>query len=883
MELVKRFFTIKFWVIAALILLFGGLLWNSQNAFAANPTTINFQGKVVNSNGTNVANGTYPFTFKLYTVSSGGSAIWTETQSAVLVNSGIFQVSLGSVCPFFTANTCNNNTPINFATSSTIYMGITFNNDPAGEMTPRILFQSVPFAYNADQVGGLSVSQLVQLSPALQQSGNININGNGTFGGNLNSTNITASGSLQGGTLTVTGLTTLSGGLTASSINTTAGTNTTLGNATGSFALSSTGLNISSLGNITGVSGISTTGSYTQTGTSANTFTGASTFSAAGIGLTVTNNLTVGGGFILGNYNDILTAQTATTTYNLTTNAGSYYLSSTCTSPNISTTFNLSNVQGIDGEFLVITGENINSTSGGSNTTSTIIQIAGTTVATISSGKGVTNSRSFIVTRQNGVYHVVGEGAVGTISNTSSTTNTADYAEWIDYTGNQPQPGEILVAGPTPVSVSDSRGLYDKSIIGVVSTTPYIVGGVNDGHSVVLALTGRVPVKVTGVNGPINIGDPITSSSIPGVGMLATEPGQIIGKALSSFDGSGEGSVMVQLGVGYDVPSSYSKSLTDSLIMPNGTIIDNGNFVVNQNSTFNGGVSYNLTSPKSNININSDLNSIGSALSIDVNPDQKTSSNASGLTINQSDSSTQGSVNGLQSGLVINNSNNSSKIINAINITSSGTAGYDKLINSNNFVVDSLGNISATSILLNKSLSIKNSDGLVTTNIDSLGNENLAGNFTASSALIKQSLTVGGVASFSNLSIFQKLATFIASAVFNADVTFNGTITVNNNMAGYAILNPGETTVHVSFGTEFSSVPIVSTNIVSGQFDEISVNNVTTKGFDISLLNPASTLTKINWTAILVNNPNTSSNPQVNNSNSVSTTPVSSTSSTQSN
>src|SRR5665213_2223844 len=74
---------------------------------AANPTTISFQGKVVNANGTNVTDGPYTFLFKLYTVSSAGSAIWTETDSTVSVAAGVFQVNLGGVCPFFTANACN--------------------------------------------------------------------------------------------------------------------------------------------------------------------------------------------------------------------------------------------------------------------------------------------------------------------------------------------------------------------------------------------------------------------------------------------------------------------------------------------------------------------------------------------------------------------------------------------------------------------------------------------------------------------------------------------------------------------------------------------------------------------------------------------------------
>ncbi len=54
---------------------------------------INFQGKLVDNNGLNVADSTYSVVFSLYTVSANGSAIWTETDS-VTTSNGIFQVAL---------------------------------------------------------------------------------------------------------------------------------------------------------------------------------------------------------------------------------------------------------------------------------------------------------------------------------------------------------------------------------------------------------------------------------------------------------------------------------------------------------------------------------------------------------------------------------------------------------------------------------------------------------------------------------------------------------------------------------------------------------------------------------------------------------------------
>ena len=108
---------------------------------------INFQGKVVAKTvGTNVANGSYSFTFSIYTVASGGSAVWTETKS-ITVTDGIFQTNLG--------DTTSLPGSVDFNTDN-IYLGINFNSD--GEMSPRVRFTATPYAMNAEKVGGLTVT-----------------------------------------------------------------------------------------------------------------------------------------------------------------------------------------------------------------------------------------------------------------------------------------------------------------------------------------------------------------------------------------------------------------------------------------------------------------------------------------------------------------------------------------------------------------------------------------------------------------------------------------------------------------------------------------------------------------------------------------------------
>src|SRR5579864_4484311 len=95
----------KLLIIALGLACLGLLLLHPQKVAAANPSTINFQGKVVNADGTNVANGTYSFIFRIYNTSSPttttsctstASCLWEETQSSVTVTNGVFQVELGS-------------------------------------------------------------------------------------------------------------------------------------------------------------------------------------------------------------------------------------------------------------------------------------------------------------------------------------------------------------------------------------------------------------------------------------------------------------------------------------------------------------------------------------------------------------------------------------------------------------------------------------------------------------------------------------------------------------------------------------------------------------------------------------------------------------------
>jgi hypothetical protein len=130
----------------------------------------------------------------------------------------------------------------------------------------------------------------------------------------------------------------------------------------------------------------------------------------------------------------------------------------------------------------------------------------------------------------------------------------ADYAELLSASAGL-QPGDVLVIGANG-KLTRSTSPAQTSVVGVYSTQPGFLAGANkDGavseDQVPLAVMGVVPVKVTAENGPIQPGDLLTTSSVPGHAMRAWTdplPGTVIGKALEAWEsGSGVIQMLVML------------------------------------------------------------------------------------------------------------------------------------------------------------------------------------------------------------------------------------------------------------------------------------------------------------------------------------------------
>ena len=156
----------------------------------------------------------------------------------------------------------------------------------------------------------------------------------------------------------------------------------------------------------------------------------------------------------------------------------------------------------------------------------------------------------------------------------------SDIAEWYE---TQPgaEPGDIVMTTANTLSYQSKKvnaltgevtdelisytvsilaktdAAYKDNIIGVVSTSPTQTIGKGiieySQNPQPIALVGRVPVKVSTEGGDIAPGDPLTSSSVPGVAMKATESGPIVGKALEAYSGADMGKILVFVSVGWYV------------------------------------------------------------------------------------------------------------------------------------------------------------------------------------------------------------------------------------------------------------------------------------------------------------------------------------------
>ncbi|MBM3287698.1 MAG: hypothetical protein FJY88_10175, partial [Candidatus Eisenbacteria bacterium] len=104
------------------------------------PRTVSHQGLLLLPGGSAAPDGNYTTTFRIYNVDSGGTALWTETQT-LPVSGGVYNATLGSV------------TTLNLPFDVQYWLGVQLSGE--SEMTPRVRLTSAPYAYRAVMAEGL--------------------------------------------------------------------------------------------------------------------------------------------------------------------------------------------------------------------------------------------------------------------------------------------------------------------------------------------------------------------------------------------------------------------------------------------------------------------------------------------------------------------------------------------------------------------------------------------------------------------------------------------------------------------------------------------------------------------------------------------------------
>lgn len=101
------------------------------------PHEINYQGWLGSATDTTGVTGTLNMTFRLFSVPTGGTALWSETQNGVKVDKGIFNVLLESVYPI----------PSSIFTGNPLWLQIQVGSDT---LSPRKKLVSVGYAIKSE-------------------------------------------------------------------------------------------------------------------------------------------------------------------------------------------------------------------------------------------------------------------------------------------------------------------------------------------------------------------------------------------------------------------------------------------------------------------------------------------------------------------------------------------------------------------------------------------------------------------------------------------------------------------------------------------------------------------------------------------------------------
>lgn len=169
------------------------------------PGTLSYQGILMQSDGiTPITDGAHSIVFKFYTVSSGGSSLFSRTVS-VTTEKGLYTCIIGGGSA---PNAAFNSTEMGQLGSQQVYIGIAL--DGGAELTPRVQLTTSPYAYQAQSSYTISDAAVTSAKILDGTIVNADVNSAAAIAGtkvspNFGSQTISTSGSISiGGTISGT-------------------------------------------------------------------------------------------------------------------------------------------------------------------------------------------------------------------------------------------------------------------------------------------------------------------------------------------------------------------------------------------------------------------------------------------------------------------------------------------------------------------------------------------------------------------------------------------------------------------------------------------------------------------------------------------------------
>jgi hypothetical protein len=509
------------------------------------PKMISYQGLLTDSVGTPRPDGTYSFTFRLYQTSSGGSALWTE-QKTLQTQRGLFSTNLGDQVTF----------PGSLAFDRQYWLGIQVAANP--EMTPRTAMTSSAYSMNSVRS---DTARFALSAPGQSFVDSARVTGTVTPNASLSIRGLSIGVANEGDRA----LRLLSGPNAFLDITPTGPSpfSTVLGTVNNRNFILDPG---------TGNIGIGTTSPQARLDIAGPGSGGLWTTNGWYKEIQIPNGSVLKWGANAGGMRHAIGSTTGGLYFAraVVDDSSASALYSMIVTDNGKVGIGLTNptarLQLMDGSGTpTTTGASFNAENFGTSGEGAWLRNASSSnpydVVKLVRHPSAPASSSFIAG-----YSWTGTGTdtrMFHITSAGTFVAGSDFAEAFEASGGKAsyEPGDVVVLSKNnPKAIEKSSIPYDTKVAGIYSTRPGVLGADKDGitrmdeNDIPVAIVGIVPTKVTDENGPIESGDLLTTSSLPGHAMKASPvvingtkiypTGAIVGKALDQLV-SGQGTIKI--------------------------------------------------------------------------------------------------------------------------------------------------------------------------------------------------------------------------------------------------------------------------------------------------------------------------------------------------